>query len=177
MFAISLIGNSLRKGAFLPKTVSVEPAVSPVEPDKCLELFEQRWGQIEFYREFASTWGAPANNYAGLQSQVVCGESAVPEVFDHSITSGAKFLSIGTFFKTIDNDGNRILVIGTRAGPVVVFEDPEHPCEFHAGGYYGLYEALGALPMDRITRAEDLARIIGANEEGENIASFLESAY
>lgn len=135
--------------SFTPE--AIVPAVKTDEFVQCLAHFEAVFAACPEYIDLFP--------YPGLNDDTG-GYESLRIALQTSYQLPTIKLEVGGMLKAIDTNGVKLLVIGTRVGPVVVYESSDHPCCFHAVGPRILHE-LRILSYTCIDSTAELHRVVG----------------
>lgn len=159
---------------------AAEGSVFKFNPDAVLggsykqvvEFFENLHTATERFLPFNTAWGTEQNFYEGL---ITDPEHRATVTFKDGAPVESE-LRLGELAKSFDAEGNRLLIVATRLGPVVVFERSD------AAGTY-VYNASNELvtagllpPLGQSTLA-DLQYILGTNDGQPNLGQRIEATY
>lgn len=140
-------------------------------PHDCVKFFEELHSSTERFLPFNAAWGTAANFYEGL---ITDPETKVCVKFVNGESHDAGVLSVGEVAKSFDADNRRIMIVATRLGLAVVFEEGD------SGNYvYNAANELaasGALQVGGKNTLADLQYILGA-EGKPNLGQHIEQLY
>lgn len=146
-------------------------AIHASDIDACIAFFEKRHSGITRMVEFRPEWGNEENAYEGLlnhpTAKIVVSADAAPVPW---ADTQCLVISVGEVVKAFTPTFDRMIIVGTRVGPIVVFERTQAPGTFVYNTSTELAQLEVICACQRLGLS-DLRELVGTNPaDGEPVA-------